>query len=130
MRHLIHVGCVVALMVTSATTLLAGDTMAEIKERMVQRLPVIVKLKQAKDVGEGNRGYLVVMKSADLDKKLQKAVDEENADRAEVYRQIAIKTDVTPEKVGERRAIQIAKESAAGIMIQDEEGEWHEKRKE
>ena len=96
----------------------------DIKARLRARLPVIVALKASGIVGENNQGYLTVLK-APTDK--QAAVDAENKDRGIIYRAIAKKQGTTPELVGQRRALQIAKKADAGTMIQGTDGKWAKK---
>lgn len=105
----------------------AADSMSAVKDRMAERLPVINELKRDQLVGENNRGYLTILERGDLDKKQRQAVDGENDDRKKVYEFIAEKTGSTEKLVGERRAVQIAKQSAPGIMLQDRHGKWYEK---
>ena len=101
-----------------------ADDMDEVRTRMEQRLPEINAMKQRQEVGENNRGYLDILKSA----ANAEQVAGENADRRRVYDQIAASTGTTSEAVGRQRARQIAERSAPGIMLQDERGNWYEKR--
>lgn len=110
----------------AASALEAPPTIDEVKASMLKRLPVINELKAAKTVGENNMGYLVILKD-DPPPEQRKLVGEENTDRKTVYAHIATKAGSTPEEVGSRRAMQIAKQSAPGIMLQNEKGAWYEK---
>jgi uncharacterized protein YdbL (DUF1318 family) len=95
----------------------------DIKDRMEARLPAIKALKKAGVIGENNQGYLVVRQATD-----QKAlVDAENQDRRLKYMDIAGKMKVTPEYVGQRRAMKIAQEAGSGTWIQDPDGRWRQK---
>ena len=106
----------------------AGSVRAEdidaVKARMAKRQPLIAEMKQARAVGENNRGYLEIL---DTDRADAKVVAAENADRRLVYEAIASDTKADADTVGRLRAKQIAERSKAGIMIQGEDGNWHAK---
>ena len=106
--------------------LLAGVTLlSDVRERMAERLPAINKLKEALAVGEDNKGYLAV--KGDLNDADKKLVDEENADRKEVYELLAKQTNTSVDVVQSRRAAQIAERSKPGIWLQKPDGEWYKK---
>lgn len=95
-----------------------------IRDRMLARLPDIVKLKSQGVVGEDNQGYLAVLKDAG-DK--QSIVDAENQDRRKIYTAIAKQQGTTPALVGQRRALKIAQNADPGTMVQDAAGNWRKK---
>ena len=97
----------------------------DIKARMQQRLPDIVKLKSAGLVGENNKGYLEFVPGAA--KKDAGTVSAENNDRKTVYNAIAKQQGATGEAVGKRRAIQIGKKASSGEWLQNESGKWYKK---
>ncbi len=99
----------------------ADDT---IKERMLERIPVLTSLKQEGIVGENNRGFLEFRQA---DKGRESLVNAENADRRQVYEAIARKQGAAPELVGKRRALQIAEIAAPGTWLQDAGGQWYRK---
>lgn len=101
-----------------------AETLDAVRVRMEKRLPAINAMKQRQEIGENNRGYLDVLKAgADAD-----AVAAENADRKRVYEGIAETTGTSADVVGRQRARQIAERSAPGIMLQDQRGNWYEKK--
>lgn len=110
---------VVALLAT-ATLIRAED----IKQRMLSRLPELQALKEKGIIGEGKNGFLQFRKQAPDKKAL---VDAENADRTEVYRAIAAQQGVSPEVVGQRRALQIAERAEPGVWLQKQDGTWYQK---
>ena len=112
----------IALFGILATTAWGGAQ--EIKDRMAERLPVIMELKQKGIVGENNQGLLEFVGAA---REQADVVDAENKDRQTVYKAIAQKTGTTPEVVGQRRAIQIAENARAGEWLQDASGQWKQK---
>ena len=104
--------------------LAAGQDLDAIKARMAARLPTVDALKAKKVVGEDNKGYLAFVGAA---KDNEADVTAENTDRKAVYTAIAGKTGSTPDAVGKSRAKEIAKNSAKGVMVQDENGKWYAK---
>jgi len=95
-----------------------------IKQRMIERLPVIKSLKAQGIVGENNRGYLEF-----VGQKKDKAdvVEAENKDRKLVYGAIAKQQGTTVELVGKHRAVQIANKARPGEWLQDANGKWLKK---
>ncbi len=97
----------------------------DIKARMQQRLPTIVKLKSGGLVGENNKGYLAFVPGAAP--KEENTVSAENKDRQAVYNAIAKQQGATPQVVGKRRAVQIGQKASSGSWLQDPSGKWHKK---
>ena len=95
-----------------------------IKQRMIERLPVIQSLKDQSIVGENNKGYLEF-----VGQKKDKAdvINAENQDRKLVYSAIAKQQGTTVELVGKHRAIQIGNKARPGEWLQDAAGKWHKK---
>jgi hypothetical protein len=107
-------------MVSTTTMALADD----IKSRMLKRLPEIQALKDEGVIGEGRYGLLHFRKAAPDKKALVAA---ENADRSEVYKQIAAEQGVSVEVVGQHRARQIAERAKKGEWLQGADGNWYQK---
>ena len=95
-----------------------------IKQRMIDRLPVIKSLKANGIVGENNAGYLEF-----VGQKKEKAdvIQAENKDRKLVYGAIAKQQGTTVELVGKHRAIQLANKAQPGEWLQDAAGKWYQK---
>ena len=91
---------------------------------MKDRLPVIIDLKNKGIIGENNLGYLEFVGA---DREKQGVVLEENKDREAVYKAIAKNQNTTVEKVGKRRAQQIAEKANPGEWLKNEKGEWYQK---
>ncbi len=108
------------------SSFLVSSAMAEgIQARMKARLPVIKALKSEGIIGENNRGFLEFVG----DKKKQADVMQaENKDRQKVYAAIAKKQGVTAEVVGKRRALQIMQNARLGEWLQNEQGQWYQKK--
>jgi len=96
----------------------------EIKQRMIERLPVITALKLKGLVGEDNRGYLQFIGQK---KENEEVVAAENKDRQMVYEAIAKQQGATVELVGQHRAIQIYDKALPGEWLQDANGKWYQK---
>ena len=105
----------------------AENTAQTIKANMQKRLPAINALLKRGVIGEGNNGCLAVLGTLTEDER--KMVEAENQDRQTVYKAIARQQGqgVTPEQVGQRRALQIAERAPAGTRIQNAEGKWQTK---
>ena len=99
---------------------------AEIKQRMIDRLPVIKALKDKGIVGENNQGYLEFIGKK---KEKEDVVAAENSDRKQVYEAIAKQQSTTVEVVGKHRAVQIADKAQPGEWLQDANGKWYQKSK-
>jgi len=102
----------------------AHSSAKAIKQRMIDRLPVVKSLKDRGVVGENNQGYLEF-----VGKQKEKAdvIEAENKDRKLVYEAIAKQQGTTVELVGKHRAIQIAKKAEPGEWLQDANGKWYQK---
>jgi uncharacterized protein YdbL (DUF1318 family) len=111
------------LILTNEGNCFAGAN--DIKARMQNRLPSIVKLKSDGLVGENNKGYLEFVPGAA--KKDANIIAAENNDRQAVYGAIAKQQGTTPKLVGERRAKQIGQKASSGSWLQDSSGKWYRK---
>ena len=96
----------------------------DIKQRMIERLPVIAALKAKGLIGEDNRGFLQFIGQK---KENEAVVTAENKDRQMVYEAIAKQQGTTVELVGQHRAIQIADKAQSGEWLQDANGKWYKK---
>jgi uncharacterized protein YdbL (DUF1318 family) len=96
-----------------------------IKERMKERLPVIVGLKNQGIIGENNLGYLEFIGDK---KEKEDIISSENQDRKKVYEAIAKQQNSDAETVGKHRAIQIAEKADPGDWLQDGNGKWYQKK--
>jgi uncharacterized protein YdbL (DUF1318 family) len=72
-----------------------ADRSDELRERFKNRLPQLREAKGSGTIGETAGGYVEAVEGKSLDEKLKKAVDEENADRRELYKIIAEKEKTT-----------------------------------
>jgi uncharacterized protein len=108
----------------AALTSARAEDLSAIRARMEQRIAQIDALKTQGALGENNRGFLEVRASAAEADALASA---ENKDRTAVYEAIAARTNATADSVARARARQIAANSAAGVWLQRDSGEWYKK---
>lgn len=99
----------------------------EIKERMIERIPMIQALKAKGIIGENNQGYLETMPGSNASDNDRIVVNDENSDRKAVYTAIAKQQGVDISLVGRRRTLQIVENAAAGEWLQDGSGKWYKK---
>lgn len=119
-RHLIPALCLVLCCAAAV-----ADTPDQVKERMKARLVKINDYKDKGILGENNKGYLETRtKNADA----ARIANEENTDRKSVYEEIGKKTSATAGRVGEKRAEQIVKTGKKGHWLQDQKGNWYQKK--
>jgi uncharacterized protein YdbL (DUF1318 family) len=113
-----------SLVFAGAAVLVRAEDLGAVRARMEQRLSKIDDLKAQGVIGENNRGFVEVRggggDAADV-------VAAENHDREAVYEAIAAKTGSSAAQVGRTRARQIAANSAAGVWLQRDTGEWYRK---
>lgn len=115
---------VAALIISGLIVTLASAFGADIKTRMKARLPTLNDLKAKGLIGENNAGLLEFRTGA---KTNADVVQAENGDRLKVYRAIAQQQGSSPEKVAQRRALQIRGRAAPGTWLQDDGGQWYRK---
>lgn len=101
---------------------------AELKERFLQRKPLLEKLKNLGWIGENNLGFLAFRSSVGESEENAQVIQAENEDRKTVYMEIAVKLNTSAEEVGKRRAVQIAALAAVGHWLQDGSGNWVQKK--
>jgi len=106
------------------SSLNAAEDLDAVRVRMEQRLPTIDDLKSQGAIGENNRGLLEVRSGGG---NAASVVSAENRDREIVYAEIAKKSNTSAEQVGRARARRIAANSAPGVWIQRDNGEWYRK---
>jgi uncharacterized protein YdbL (DUF1318 family) len=119
---------VLVLVGTAAPRAARADREDELQERFKDRLPDIRDAKADGDVGETTEGVLEAVDGKDLDGDVRKLVDEENADRLELYKLIAAKEKTSPEKVAERNAARNFRNAKSGEYLKTPEGKWKRKK--
>ena len=96
----------------------------DIKDRMKQRLPVIVQMKLQGIVGENADGFLEFVAG---NKTNADVIESENKDRQTVYSAISAQQGVDAATVGKRRALQIVNQAQKGEYLKNEAGVWYKK---
>jgi uncharacterized protein len=99
-----------------------AEDLGAVRARMEQRLPQIDTLKSSGGLGENNRGFLEARSG-----EAGSVAAAENRDREAVYAELAKRTGASTDSVGRARAKQIAANSAKGVWLQRESGEWYQK---
>ena len=116
---------VVAALVILGVTLARGDDLEQVKARMLARRPALAVLLAQAKAGEDHQGYLAAR--GDLTEAEQKLLADENAERRQVYVEIAARTKAPVKQVGAQRAEAIARQVKAGTWLQDAAGTWYQK---
>ena len=95
-----------------------------IKERMLQRQPVILELKDKGIIGETVNGYLGFVSSQHTGEDV---VSAENQDRKEIYTRIAQQQNLSLDLVATRRGQQLIERTSPGHFFQNASGAWVKK---
>lgn len=115
---------VVGLLASGGLSARAAEDLGAVKARLAQRLGSLDRMKSSGAIGENNRGLVELRDASPTAGDLVAA---ENRDRGIVYAAIAGQTGAAAEAVGRARAKQIAANSAPGVWVQNEGGEWYRK---
>lgn len=102
-------------------------TEEQLRERFKQRYAKLVEYKQAGTVGETYQGYAELVDENSKDKDAKAVVDEENADRKELYKLIADKEGTTADVVAERNAKRVFEKAKPGEYLKGSDGKWKKK---
>jgi uncharacterized protein len=106
-----------------------ADRESDLQERFKKRLPELREAKAGGKVGETREGVVdFVDAKFREDKKVATLVDEENADRRELYKLIAEKEKTTEAKVAERAAARNYEKARSGEYLKDKDGQWKRKK--
>ena len=120
-----HYKLIVMILISILVFCVNNGFTQNIKERMKERLPVIVELKGRGIIGENNAGLLEFIGN---NREGAEIVSAENEDRLKVYKTIAQQQETTVEKVARRRAKQIVEKADPGEWLQNEAGKWYQKQ--
>jgi uncharacterized protein len=119
---------VMSLAALLPSSTLAADRQEELRERFKNRLPQLREAKSAGNIGETFGGFVEAVEGKSIDEKIKKVVEEENADRRELYKLIAEKEKTTEQKVAERNAFRNFEKAESGEMLKDKDGKWRKKK--
>jgi uncharacterized protein YdbL (DUF1318 family) len=115
----------VCLTLTSASLAVQDDSMQKLQERFKQRFEQIRELKSAGKIGETFDGNVAWVKGEDS--SAAKLVEQENADRRELYQLIAAKEKTSPDLVARRNAQRNFEKAAKGEYLKGQDGQWKQK---
>ena len=127
-RNLIALGLVALAAVLVPASGVRADRADELRERFKGRYERLLKAKGDGAIGETVSGTVEAVNGKSLDDALKKLVDEENADRHELYKLIAEKEKTTEEKVAERNAARNFEKARSGEYLKDRDGSWKQKK--
>jgi uncharacterized protein YdbL (DUF1318 family) len=106
-------------------TVAGAASKKELQARFEKRYPAIPEYKSDGKVGENLDGMLEAVDRKDLsDRKLANLIDDENADRKELYRIIADEEKTDPDKVAQRMAQRNYDRARPGEYLKDRNGKW------
>jgi uncharacterized protein YdbL (DUF1318 family) len=121
------VGAFLAALAFAPSTVRA-DRAGELRDRFKNRFPQVRAAKQAGNIGETMAGVLEAVPGKSPDEATRKLMDEENADRRELYKLIAEREKTTAEKVAERNAARNFEKAVAGEYLKAADGKWTQKK--
>jgi uncharacterized protein YdbL (DUF1318 family) len=105
-----------------------ADRESDLQERFKRRLAELRDARAAGTIGETYGGFVEAVEGKSLDGKLKGLVEEENADRRELYKLIAEKEKATEEKVAERAGARNFQKARSGEYLKDKDGKWKRKK--
>lgn len=106
-----------------------ADRQDELQERFKSRFGKLQEGKAAGKIGETTTGVIDPVDAKFLeDDALRSLVEEENADRRELYKLIAEKERTTEGKVAERAAARNFQRAKSGEYLKDRDGKWKRKQ--
>jgi uncharacterized protein YdbL (DUF1318 family) len=105
-----------------------AQTKEQLQAKFEKRYPQLLSYKQQGKVGENMEGYVEAVKKEYLDDKtLSKLIDDENADRKQLYGLIAADEKTTPDKVAVAAAKRNYEKAKSGEYLKGNDGQWHKK---
>ena len=118
---------IVSLLVLVVPAVSHASTKEELQKRFKERDPKLDELKQAGTIGETYQGYVELVDEKSKDKDAKAIVDEENADRKELYKVIADKEGTSADVVAERNAKRVFEKAKPGEYLKGADGKWKKK---
>jgi uncharacterized protein len=115
------------ILAIASTPALAIDKQ-ELQTRFEKRYPQLLQFKTAGKIGETMQGFVeFVDPKFRSEQPVAKLVEEENADRRELYKLIAEEEKTTPDLVAERTAKRNYEKARAGEYLKSADGSWKKK---
>jgi len=116
-------------------TTVTTPTIRALKKSMRERYPQLVPFYDSGHIGEGNDGYLVKRNENNLNLKqraeLRNLVKEENKDREDLYREVAVALDIDQSQIPRIQKIfaeNWIRKAQPGWWIQNQDGTWERKQ--
>jgi uncharacterized protein YdbL (DUF1318 family) len=107
----------------------AQKPMEDIRARMKERFKALQDLKLEGKIGETQLGWVESVHEENAkDPAIKKIVEDENADRKELYAIIAKRTETSPKAVGEQNALRIFKKATPDELFKGPDGKWRTKK--
>ncbi|MGH7492853.1 MAG: YdbL family protein [bacterium] len=105
------------------------DAKEQIRGRMKERYPALMKAKAEGKIGETAPGFVEIVSEKDAKNEvLKKLAEEENADRKQLYTLIAGDTKTTAETVGKQNALRLFERAGGSEYFKGEDGKWKQKK--
>jgi uncharacterized protein YdbL (DUF1318 family) len=106
----------------------ADSTEDALKQKFEARYPALRAAKDHGQIGETSAGFVEPVDPKYLsDPALKKLIDDENADRAELYKTIAAEAQTTPDVVAQRAGVHNFEEAEHGDYLKSADGTWNQK---
>lgn len=103
-----------------------GASLDELQQRFKQRYPQLQALKSAGKVGETAAGMVEAVKP-EFAGEVAGVASPENADRTELYAQMAKQAGTTPDVVASRNAARNFEKARPGEWLKQADGTWRQK---
>jgi uncharacterized protein YdbL (DUF1318 family) len=101
----------------------------ELQKRFKERYPKLLQAKTDGKIGETYKGYVEAVKEEYLkDEAVKKLINDESADRKELYELMAKEEGTTVEKVAERNAVRNFKKAKKGQFLKGRDEKWEQKK--
>lgn len=117
-----------AYLATGMLSSALAQTRGEIRERMEERYPELLRLKNRGVAGEVYLGFVSPVEPDEVDDAAARLIAAENEDRRALYELIAEETGATVEAVGKINARRIFRDADGDHYFKGPDGEWRRKR--
>lgn len=125
LRYLVMTTLVLGLFAAGA---FAASSRAELKERFIARYPEVAQLKSDGKIGETAQGYLDAVKSQySSEPKVSQILGAENADRTDLFADIAAETKANAADVAARAGARNFQNAKPGEWLKYADGSWRQK---
>lgn len=126
MNSITRILVLVLLSAFAFTTTGLAASLDELQGRFKERYPQVQALKSAGKVGETAGGFLEAVKP-EFANEVGSVANAENADRRELYAQLAKQTNATADAVAARNAARNFEKAKAGEWLKHADGQWRQK---